>query len=71
MAFEQNLSDKRRIVIVDFLHLAYNYAFGGAKALSSTLEINGVPQVVDTTIPAYTIKTLHRWVLLCNKEWSQ
>lgn len=49
-----------RVIIVDFQHLAYNYAFGGATALSTTLMINGSPMVVDTTIPALSIKQLHR-----------
>lgn len=59
--FTPSATDKRRVIIVDFNHLAYNYAFGGATALSSTLMINGQLKTVDTTIPAYTIKQLHRW----------
>lgn len=50
-----------RVVIVDFQHLAYNYAYGGASSLTTTLMVNGVPQLINTTIPAYTIKQLHRW----------
>lgn len=61
MSFVPSETDKRRVIIVDFQHLAYSYAFGGATALSSTLMINGQPKIVDTTIPAYTIKQLHRW----------
>lgn len=61
MSFVPSTSDNRRVIIVDFQHLAYTYAFGGASALSSTLMINGAPKIVDTTIPAYTIKQLHRW----------
>lgn len=61
MAFTPSETDKRRVVIVDFQHLAYSFAFGGATALSATLQINGVPKIVDTTIPAYSIKMLHRW----------
>ena len=59
--FERSKTDKRRIVIVDVSHLFYAYAFGGATGLSSTLMVNGVPTVVDTTLPSYTIKQLHRW----------
>lgn len=55
------MSDTRRVVIIDFQHLAYKYAFGGASQLTCPLKINGVPRVVDTTIPAYTIKAIHRW----------
>lgn len=61
MTFVPSETDKRRVIIVDFNHLAYAYAFGGATSLSSTIKINGQLQTVDTTIPAYTIKTLHRW----------
>lgn len=61
MSFVPNSQTKQRVIIVDFQHLAYNYAYGGASALSSTLMVNGVPKIVDTTIPAYTIKQLHRW----------
>ena len=61
MSFVPNSQTKQRVIIVDFQHLAYNYAYGGASALSSTLMVNDVPKIVDTTIPAYTIKQLHRW----------
>lgn len=59
--FQRSTTDKRRVVIVDFAHLAWSYAFSQATALSCVKKVNGVPQVVDTTIPAYTIKALHRW----------
>ena len=61
MSFVRNETDKRRIVIVDFNHLAYKYAYGGATGLSSTIMVDGIPKRVDTTIPAYTIKQIHRW----------
>ena len=50
-----------RIRIVDVQHMFYKFAFGGASALSATLVVDGVPQIVDTTLPAYTIKALHRY----------
>ena len=59
--FVRSETDKRRVVIVDVSHLFYKYAFGGAASLSATITVDGVPQVVDTTLPAYTIKQLHRW----------
>lgn len=59
--FVRDVSDKRRVVIVDAAHLFYKYAFGGASSLSATIMIDGKPQVVDTTLPAYTIKSLVRW----------
>lgn len=61
MAFTKSETDKRRVIIVDFSHLAYKYAYGGASALSSTIMVDGQPKRVDTTIPAYTIKQIHRW----------
>lgn len=59
--FQRDLSDGRVVVIVDFQHLAYKIAFGGAPSLSTTLVIDGQPQVVDTTIPAVAIKAIHNW----------
>ena len=60
--FERSKTDKRRVLIVDISHLFYKYAFGGAKALSSVIMEDGVrPVSVDTTLPAYTIKLIHRW----------
>jgi DNA polymerase-1 len=60
MAFVKDESSNKRVVILDFLHLAYKYAYGGATGLSSTIMVDGVPRRVDTTIPAYTIKYIHR-----------
>lgn len=59
--FVRSQTDKRRVLVVDYSHMAWAYAFGQATALSCVMEINGVSQVVDTTIPAYTIKALNRW----------
>lgn len=50
-----------RVVIVDSMGLFYKYAFGGATSLSATIDVDGIPTVVDTTLPAYTIKQLVRW----------
>lgn len=61
MSFVPSETDKRRVIIIDFQHLAYLYAMGGATALDATLMINNQPRVVDTTIPSYTIKKIHRW----------
>ena len=49
------------ILIVDISGLFYRYAYGGARALSTTIMVDGVLQMVDTTLPAYTIKQLNRW----------
>lgn len=59
--FIRDVNDKRRVVIVDASHLFYKYAFGGASRLSATIMVDGVPQVVDTTLAAYSIKQLARW----------
>ena len=59
--FVRSTEDRRRVVIVDFSPLAYIYAYGGSSALSATVNVGGTPTTVDTTIPAYTIKALHRW----------
>lgn len=59
--FIRDVNDKRRVTIVDISGLFYRFAFGGASALSATLMVDGRPQIVDTTLPAYTIKLLHRW----------
>ena len=58
--FQRDKSDSRVVNIIDFNHMAYNVAYG-ATSLTTTLVVDGEPQVVDTTIPALTIKTIHRW----------
>ena len=50
-----------RIVVVDYNHLVHRYLMGGAPRLSHTVSIRGVPTLVDTTIPTYTIKAMTRW----------
>ena len=59
--FKRSETDTRRVQIIDVSGLFYKFAFGGATALSATIIVNGVPTIVDTTLPAYTIKTIHRW----------
>jgi len=59
--FKRSTTDSRRVRIVDYAHMAWSYAHGNATPLSCMLEVNGVKQVVDTTIPAYTIKALNRY----------
>jgi DNA polymerase-1 len=53
--------DRRRVVIIDFNHLAWRYKFSKATGLSVNRLVNGVVQTIDTTIPAYTIKQIVRW----------
>lgn len=59
--FDRSKTDDRRVIIVDFNHMAWAYAFGNATSLSCTLKIDGEVVTVNTTIPAYTIKAIHRW----------
>lgn len=59
--FVKRENDKRVVVIVDLQHLCFKYAYGGATQLTSTIMVDGVPRVVDTTLPAYTIKQINRW----------
>ena len=51
----------KRVLIIDAMHIFYRYAYGGASSLSAMLNVDGVPTVVDTTLPTYFIKTVHRW----------
>lgn len=53
--------DTRRVIIIDFNHLAHKFRFGQAKALSVRAVVNGMPKIIDTTIPSYTIKQIVRW----------
>lgn len=59
--FQRSTTDSRRVLIVDYNHLVHSYLYGGAPTLSHTVMVNGQPQVIDTTIPTYTIKAIHRW----------
>ncbi len=48
-----------RYVLIDYMHLAHRCVV--ADPLSVTLMINGELQVIDTTIPTYTIKGIYRY----------
>ncbi|MEC2463435.1 potassium transporter TrkH [Bacillus cereus] len=54
-------ADRRRVIIIDYNHLAWRYAFSQAKALSVNLLVDGISTVIDTTVPSYTIKQIVRW----------
>ncbi|MDR0918730.1 MAG: hypothetical protein LBM93_05705 [Oscillospiraceae bacterium] len=56
---------EKRVTIFDFSHLAWQYAFSKVPAMNCTLKVDGKLKTVDTTIPTYTIKAIHRWVR-CN-----
>lgn len=53
-------SKSDRVIIVDFNHMAHNFSYAGVK-LSRTMKVNGVSQVVDTTIANGTIKNIFNW----------
>lgn len=59
--FVRSETDKRRVIIIDISGLFYKFMFGGTAGLSSTIMVDGVPTRVDTTLPTYTIKQIHRW----------
>lgn len=59
--FIRDVSDTRRVVIVDVAHLFYKYAFGGAPQLTGVIKVDGVPTVVDSTLPNFSVKAIHRW----------
>lgn len=51
---------EKRVQIIDFNHMVYNYAYGGAR-LSKNMIVNGESVVVDTSIQSGTIKSIYRW----------
>ena len=59
--FKRSETDKRRVLIIDVSHMFYKFAYGGATQLTTTIKVDGVLTTVDTTLPAYTIKQIHRW----------
>jgi len=59
--WQRSETDRRRVIIVDFQHLAYAFAYGGATSLSTTINVGGTPVEVNTTIPSSSIKAIHRW----------
>ena len=61
MSFVRSETDNRRVIIVDYNHLAHTYLHGGAARLTHTVNINGVNHTIDTTIQNYTIKAIFRW----------
>lgn len=55
------MEHKKRVIIIDFMHLAYSYAFGGANSETRVLRMNGVPTQVDITILKGAINTINKW----------
>lgn len=54
-------TDTRRVIIVDFNHLAWKYTRGMKQRLSHAVMINGQQEIIDTTIQALSIKSIFRW----------
>lgn len=52
---------QQRVQIIDVSHLFYKAAYGGMPPLSATIEMNGQLITVNTQIPTFVIKTIHRW----------
>lgn len=50
----------KRVVIVDYNHMAHTYLNSGYRA-TKTVTIDGVTKSIDTTIQSGTIKAIHRW----------
>lgn len=48
-----------RYVIIDYMHLAHKCY--NVQPLSATVNIDGVPTTIDTTIPNYTIKNIYNY----------
>lgn len=48
-----------RYVLIDYMHLAHRCM--QAQPLSTTVEIDGMIQTVDTTVPTYTIKNIFNY----------
>ncbi len=59
--FVRSTTDGRRILIVDITHMFYKFAYGGAKNLTKSIMVDGFPTLVNTTLPTYSIKAIHRW----------
>lgn len=49
-----------RYVLIDFNHMAHRF-YNAAQHLSTTVNIDGQPTVVDTTIANYAIKTIYNY----------
>lgn len=52
---------EQRVIIVDVTHMAYKAAFGGMPALSATIQVGNQLETINTTIPTFIIKSIHRW----------
>lgn len=63
--WQRDTTTNRRVKIIDAAHIAHRYYFGKAKRLSATISIDEGGskrlETIDTTIPNYLIKQVHRW----------
>lgn len=51
----------KRVIIIDYIHLVNLFTYGGAPVLEKVVTVGGVPRVMNTTLPAYSIKMMHSW----------
>ena len=59
--WKRSETDNRRVIIVDIAHLCYKAAFGGMPALTATLKVGDSVKTINTTIPTFVIKQVHRY----------
>lgn len=59
--FIRDASDQRRVLIIDIAHVFYRYAYGGVPNLTGVLQVNGQSTIVNSTLPNFSIKAIHRW----------
>lgn len=59
--FRECGEDVRRVIIVDFMSLAYLFQKIPGANLETTLNIGGKLETVSTKIPTMTIKQINRW----------
>lgn len=52
---------EKRVIIVDFNHMAHTYFNSGHRLSKTTTCPDGSKKVIDTTVQSGTIKAIHRW----------
>lgn len=61
MCWKRSETDTRRVIIVDFNHIAWYYAMSNIPPLTCTIFIDGVAKLVDSKVPSLSIKAIHKW----------
>lgn len=53
---------RKKVIIVDFNHIAHTYVYGKAAPLSCSIDVGGGrTEIVNTTVAGHGIKLLNRW----------